>query len=463
MDRVELRGRGPILLHATGFLHPSAGFWPSSLGRADRFTPYDELLHLAGGPRGLRVATRNESVLLAPRRFVEPADAAALVAELLARVGALPDGAERLAGMRALSERLQHAPTPWVSRVLIVLCVVAYGLQLAFAPNVEFGGMFNADLVRMGELWRLVTANFLHGGVAHLLLNSLGLLVLGSLVEVTLGTRAAIAIAGTSALTAMGGSYLAGYERAIGASGIVSGFVGALLVLEWFRPEVVPAPWRVPRKLVLVAALVDALALSMIPHVAHWAHAGGLLGGAAVAALVAQPGGKRPLPWLGALDAALCAGVAAALLAMVWAVWSPDAAATQLRARRLLTIDAHPLLLNNEAWIIATEEDVGPELLETARELAVRAVERTGRRDPSLLDTLAEIYFQQGDAERAVDVIDEAIALAPDEAYFTEQRRRFIGERAADDRPQAPEEMIPPPRRAPERAPAADEDLGVRV
>ena len=34
--------------------------------------------------------------------------------------------------------------------------------------------------------------------------------------------------------------------------------------------------------------------------------------------------------------------------------------------------------------------------------------------------------------------IDEAIRLAPHERYFLEQRRRFTGERAADDRPDPP-------------------------
>jgi hypothetical protein len=40
--------------------------------------------------------------------------------------------------------------------------------------------------------------------------------------------------------------------------------------------------------------------------------------------------------------------------------------------------------------------------------------------------------------ERAVETIDEAIARAPDVDYFREQRRRFTGERDADDRPAAP-------------------------
>ena len=43
-----------------------------------------------------------------------------------------------------------------------------------------------------------------------------------------------------------------------------------------------------------------------------------------------------------------------------------------------------------------------------------------------------------GDRVGAVLTIDEAIRLAPQERYFFEQRRRFTGERAAEDRPEPP-------------------------
>ena len=71
--------------------------------------------------------------------------------------------------------------------------------------------------------------------------------------------------------------------------------------------------------------------------------------------------------------------------------------------------------------------------------MAERAVDETARSNPDLLDTLAEVLFQLGDAGAAVDVIDEAIALTGGAPYFVEQRRRFIGERPADDRPAPPD------------------------
>jgi hypothetical protein len=48
------------------------------------------------------------------------------------------------------------------------------------------------------------------------------------------------------------------------------------------------------------------------------------------------------------------------------------------------------------------------------------------------------LQFLLGESELAVQTIDEAIALTPGEDgnYYREQRRRFTGERDADDRPE---------------------------
>ena len=72
--------------------------------------------------------------------------------------------------------------------------------------------------------------------------------------------------------------------------------------------------------------------------------------------------------------------------------------------------------------------------------LADRAVQNTGGILPGVIDTLAEALFQRGDALGAVLTIDEAIRLAPGEPYYREQRRRFTGERDAEDRPPPPGE-----------------------
>jgi hypothetical protein len=94
--------------------------------------------------------------------------------------------------------------------------------------------------------------------------------------------------------------------------------------------------------------------------------------------------------------------------------------------------------------------------------LAQRAVEATQRRDATILDTLAEVQFQLGHPESAIAIIDEAIKREPDEVYYREQRRRFLGERARDDRPDPP---LPdsPWSPSPEPEEPAEGDPGITV
>jgi tetratricopeptide (TPR) repeat protein len=106
-------------------------------------------------------------------------------------------------------------------------------------------------------------------------------------------------------------------------------------------------------------------------------------------------------------------------------------------ARRIAELpDASPEELNNRAWFAATDPEVSEEMLSAALMMAERAVDETQREDATILDTLAEVHFVMGRESEALATIEEAIAQNPDERYYREQRRRFLGERA--DRPPAP-------------------------
>ena len=123
-----------------------------------------------------------------------------------------------------------------------------------------------------------------------------------------------------------------------------------------------------------------------------------------------------------------------------------DPAALERHAARLLDTPIAPHLFLHEnaaAWLLATEGYASPEGIEMAIELADRAVLTTDRMLPGVLDTLAEALFQSGDRFGALLTIEEAIRLAPEERYFVEQRRRFTGERAANDRPPQPGTRAP--------------------
>ncbi|HYB12027.1 MAG TPA: rhomboid family intramembrane serine protease [Myxococcota bacterium] len=452
------RGRGVVSLHATGIRHPRQF-------SGEGFTAYPEITQLLDTGRALRMGTRS-SVYRFPRSlFVDPQDQERLQHAILERIAREPGGAEQLTRMGAL-DRLGHSPSRVrASLALAVACVVAYVLERRFDPDVALAGTFNTTLFWAGEFWRVLTANLLHADLSHLIPNLLFLLLLGVLVEVALGSTRTAFVIGASALGAMGGSLARGYDTALGASGIVLGLLGAALWLEFRCTDRLPVTWRVPRRLLLVFLLFAGAVSFFVRGVAGAAHVGGFLAGIAATAAVAPSALRREAarPWLTLTNAALGLCLLLSIAAMAREVGG-DATLLARRGARLLRLpDVPPLLLNNTAWMIATSKRATEEQVALAVRLAERAVEETDRQDPNLLDTLAESQFAAGRADEAVQTIDEAIALRPEQPYFTEQRRRFTGERGRDDRPAPPpddEDELTPPQRPPSSPP---ENPGVTV
>jgi hypothetical protein len=224
---------------------------------------------------------------------------------------------------------------------------------------------------------------------------------------------------------------------------------GAILALELHSPEALPADWRLPRRLFLVAivaqfGIVDPLLRSFV---AGGAHLGGFVGGYAATWWLGRPDLDGYPAALRMRLAALLglASVAAGSYGVVPLARHDEVALERHAARLLDTPSDENLYLheNAAAWLIATDGQATPEGLELAIALADRAVASTERLHPGVLDTLAEALFQSGNRLGAILTIDEAIRLVPEEPYFHEQRRRFTGERAADDRPPPPGEVPP--------------------
>jgi arylsulfatase A-like enzyme/Flp pilus assembly protein TadD len=88
-----------------------------------------------------------------------------------------------------------------------------------------------------------------------------------------------------------------------------------------------------------------------------------------------------------------------------------DEALRHLQAALRLRPD-WPAPMNEIAWILATHPDTRIRNPGEAVRLAERAAERTGRRQPVMLDTLAAAYAAAGDFDRATAVAQEAMSLA---------------------------------------------------
>ena len=200
---------------------------------------------------------------------------------------------------------------PRVTYALIAINVVVFGLQYLVGINEVSGnyGMWPAGIAIGGEWYRLLTAAFLHGSILHIGFNMYVLYALGPTLERVLGHARFLLL---YVLAALGGS-VASYAfsdirtLSVGASGAIFGLMGALVVAgRRLRYDVTQ---------VLVLLGINVVIGFLAPGVDWRAHLGGLVTGAAVAAIMAHAPRKGRTAWQ-------AAGVAVVLVALlVVAMW----------------------------------------------------------------------------------------------------------------------------------------------
>jgi len=180
---------------------------------------------------------------------------------------------------------------PPATRAIIAVNVVAFLLQQAYGNSMV--ALF--ALWPLGsplfQPWQLVTYAFLHGSIAHIFFNMFALFMFGRALEYFWGSRrftifylaCVIAAAATQLLTA---SLAGSTEATLGASG---GVFGLLLAFAMYFPRqritLLFPPIPMPAWLFVTLYGVLELVLGVTntqAGVAHFAHLGGMLGGALV-------------------------------------------------------------------------------------------------------------------------------------------------------------------------------------
>ncbi len=229
-------------------------------------------------------------------------------------------------------EELPEPKNPIVNTTLIGLNIAVFFIGLAapylLAPGAQTYsevvarlGMTPARILEGEALHTIVTSMFLHAGFAHLFGNMLYLYIFGDNVEAVMGSGkylifyaasgvgatlfhlASIALMPSSMI--LNAAFSTGINPwlipAIGASGAISGVLGAYLVL-FPTNEIrvitfwgyLPIPLRLPAALYIVIWFIYQLFMGLLEvftgvqaGVAFWAHIGGFLTGIALLPLFA--------------------------------------------------------------------------------------------------------------------------------------------------------------------------------
>lgn len=138
------------------------------------------------------------------------------------------------------------------------------------------GATGTVPILELNRWWSLLTANYLHGGLLHLIFNMLALRQLGPLATQEYGPYRMVII---YTLSGVGGfllSFLAGVPLTIGASAAVCGLIGAMIYYGKSRGGVYGEA---------IYSQIGGWAIGIIifgfvlPGIDNWGHVGGMLGG----------------------------------------------------------------------------------------------------------------------------------------------------------------------------------------
>lgn len=173
---------------------------------------------------------------------------------------------------------------------IVGVCVAVFLVQWLVGVNAIAGnfGMQPVAIGLGGEWYRLLTSMFLHGSVLHLLFNMYVLVALGPTLERILGHLRFLVLFVLSGLGGAALSYALSSPMtvSVGASGAIFGLMGALVVAG--------RRLRYDITMVVVLIAINLVIGFVFSSGIDWrAHVGGLATGAAVAAVMVVPHGRR--------------------------------------------------------------------------------------------------------------------------------------------------------------------------
>jgi rhomboid protease GluP len=172
---------------------------------------------------------------------------------------------------------------PYVTYVLIGICVVVYLLQAATSYFLKIDipaalGVKDNNLIMQGQVWRLFTPMFLHGSILHIGFNMYALFYIGPMLERFYGRWRYL---GLFILSGFGGnviSFMFSQYQSLGSSTAIFGLLGAQGVLIYQNREIFGNIARRALSQVILIAVVN-LVIGLTPGIDNWGHIGGLIGG----------------------------------------------------------------------------------------------------------------------------------------------------------------------------------------
>lgn len=176
-------------------------------------------------------------------------------------------------------DKIFSSKKPIITYILIFLCIIMFFVSEGYMENfyilIKYGAI-NGQLVKNGDIYRLITYMFLHGGIIHIFLNMYSLYVVGPRVEDFFGKWKFALI---YLISGIGSGLLSiglGDYTSVGASGAIFGLFGALI---YFGNNYRGYIGAMIKSQVVPIVIYNLLMGFFIPGIDMWGHVGGLITG----------------------------------------------------------------------------------------------------------------------------------------------------------------------------------------
>jgi rhomboid protease GluP len=174
-------------------------------------------------------------------------------------------------------------PVPYVTYTIIAVTVIIYILQLASEVLLQ-GDLPGAllakdnDLIREGQLWRLLTPALVHGSIPHIAFNMYALFSFGAGLERHFGHGRFLLLYVLGAFAGNVMSFLLTNGNSVGASTAIFALIGAEGVFLLQNRKLFAGQFRSAIGNVIFIVAIN-LFFGLQPQIDNWGHIGGLLGG----------------------------------------------------------------------------------------------------------------------------------------------------------------------------------------
>ena len=198
----------------------------------------------------------------------------------------------------SIYNKKQVMPKSFITLGLITINIIVFLISAYLSKSIvdininvlyRMGAKFNESIINDGQYWRLITSNFLHGGIVHIAVNMYSLYYAGNQVSKIYGNKKYLIIYILSALSTSALSMLNSNSLSVGASGAIFGLLGAMAAAAFKERSRTGKNYLINLVSVIATNLIIGF---MLPNIDNLGHLGGLIAGALLGIILYKNKGK---------------------------------------------------------------------------------------------------------------------------------------------------------------------------